>query len=184
MPLEVLAAALLAALALWVTVLWRIRLVDRRVESLQRIVKDVTERLGKLEGILGRALEAIGDIDEARRLREKRRRRYIAALIVSSSRLPRDPRVVQACIEDAVRRIGGEVLLADARPHLVYYDPVRGALIVRTNHLALDAVIAALVTVKSIGGVKAHIIPLRTAGTLSSARRALGILEKLPSRAG
>lgn len=142
------------------------------------------KRVEALERVIGRALETLEDIEEARRLREKRRRRYISALIISDSRLPVDPRVVQASIEEAVRRLGGEVLLADARPQLVYYDPVRGAIIVRTNHLALDAVIAALVTIKRIGGVKARVVPLRTAGTLSSARRALGILERLPSRAG
>lgn len=156
----------------------------QRCTDLERLLARTVERVERLEQIIGRALEVLRDIDEARRLKEKRRRRYISALIISDSRLPVDPRVVQASIEDAVRRLGGEVLLADARPQLVYYDPVRGAIIVRTNHLALDAVIAALVTIKRIGGVRARVVPLRTAGTLSSARRALGILEKLPSRAG
>ena len=173
-------AALAAALA-------AIKKANRCTDScttLGRALVRTSKRIEALEHVIGRALEVLEDIEEARRLKEKRRRRYISALIISDSRLPVDPRVVQASIEEAIRELGGEILLADARPHLVYYDPVRGAIIVRTNHLALDAVIAALVTVRRIGGIRARIVPLRTAGTLSSARRALGILEKLPSRAG
>ncbi len=155
-----------------------------RCSALEGAAARLSRRVESLEQLIGKALEAIEDIEEARRLKAKRRRRYVAALIVSDARLPTDPRVVQAAVEGAVRRLGGEVLLADARPQLVYYDPVRGALIIRTNHLSLDAVIAALVTVRRVGGTRVRIIPLRTAGTLSSAKRALGILERIPSRAG
>ncbi len=166
-----------AALLLYARLASRLRRIEGRVARLGGEV-------GELRGILGKALEALEDIDEARLLKRRRRRRYVAALIIYDGRLPVDPRVAQRAVEEAVARLGGEVLLADARPLVVHYDPVRGALIVRTNHLAVDAVIAALLLVKRIGGTRVRIVPLRTAGTLSSAKRALGIIERIPSRAG
>ena len=170
-------AAAIAALLLYSRASRELRSLAARVASIERSVAEV-------RGVIGRALEVLEDIEEARLLKRRRRRRYVAALILYEGRLPVDPRLAQRAVEEAVARLGGELLLADARPLVVYYDPVRGALIVRTNHLAVDAVIAALLLVRKVGGARVRIVPLRTAGTLSSAKRALGILERIPTRAG
>ncbi len=172
------------ALALASYALLDVRRCRRALKHAERLTSDLWRRVEFLERVIGKALEAIDEIDEARRLKRRRRRRYIAALIVYEGRLPPDPREAAKSIEEALRRLGGELGVAEARPTIVYYDPVRGAMVVRTNHLAVNLVLAALALVRQIGGAKARIIPLRTTGTIRSARRALGVLDKLPSRAG
>ncbi len=180
-------AALLAALAALVAsfaCLYRSRRLEALVSEHRYRGVSLEKRVSQLESILSRALQVLDDIDEASKLKRKRRRRYIAALILYEGRLPLDPRVVQRSIEDAVRRLAGEVGVAEARPQVVYYDPVRGAVIIRTNHLARNLVLASLLLIREIGGARVRVVPLRTAGTIRSAKRYLGILERIPTRAG
>ncbi|AEM38696.1 ribonuclease P-related protein [Pyrolobus fumarii 1A] len=176
-------ASLISA-AIAIAALLIARNTSRSLARVERTTREAISRISKLEAIVAKTVQVIDDIEEARKLKRRRRRRYVAALILYEDRLPPDPRVVQTAIEEGLRRLGGELAVAEARPTIVYYDPVRGAVIIRTNHLAVNLVLAGLLLVNRIGGTRVHIVPLRTAGTIQSARRYLGILEKLPARAG
>ncbi len=180
-------AALLVALAsltVSLVCIYRYRRLEALISEYKSRSWSLEKRVSQLESILSKALQVLEDIDEASRLKRKRRRRYIAALILYDGKLPVDPRVVQRSIEDAVKRLAGEVGVAEARPQVVYYDPVRGAVIIRTNHLAKSLVLASLLLIREIGGVRVRVVPLRTAGTIRSAKRYLGVLERIPARAG
>ncbi len=179
-------AVIVSVLALLASVytLMLLRRASRRVAYLEEALVALSKRVKTLEGVIGKAVEAIESIEEAKALKRRRRRRYIAALIVYEGRLPEDPREVLKSINTALERLAGTIGVAEARPAVMYYDPVRGALVIRTNHLSVNLVLASLLFVKRIGSAKVNIIPLRTAGTIRSARRALGVLDKLPSRAG
>ena len=72
-----------------------------------------------------------------------------------------------------MRRLAGALGLAEANVSLVYYDPEKPAGIVRATNTTKYVVLAALAMVRRVDGRRALIVPVRTAGTIKRAKRAI-----------
>ncbi|MGC9071762.1 MAG: Rpp14/Pop5 family protein [Acidilobus sp.] len=101
--------------------------------------------------------------------RERPRKRYLVFEAIASSEVKEDD--VRAAVEEAFRRLFGEMGLAEAGLRLILYDPVRRRGIIRVRSGSLHQLLAALGVVRRISGADAMIVPLRTAGTIRKARK-------------
>lgn len=178
-----------AALAAAAAMLRRIACIERRIEeaaglitSIQRNMnefkrdyEELSARLRVLEKAVAKALESYEAEDMLEKLRRRRRRRYIVFRIVTEDGTSPPPEEVEKAILRAVERLGGQLTAALARVQLVYYHPEQAAGIIRASHDTKYLVLAALGLVRSIGGRRALIIPVRTTGTIRSAKKALGL---------
>lgn len=178
-----------AALAAAAAILRRIACIERRIDEaadlVSRLRGDIDEskknyeelgaRLRVLEKAVAKALESYEAEDMLEKLRRRRRRRYIVFRVVTEDGSSPPPEEVEKAVLRAVERLGGQLAAAMARVQLVYYHPEQAAGIIRASHDTKYLVLAALGLVRSIGGHRALIIPVRTAGTIRSAKKALGL---------
>jgi len=149
-----------------------IMLEKRLVHSLQTI-RQVVKQYSLVAKAVSSALASYEAEKALEKLRRKRRRRYIAFIVVVESGKPPEPQAIEKAILDAVKRVGGEIAAADARPRLVYYDPLRGLGIISASHTTKYIVLAALGVVRRVNGKRVLIIPVRTTGTIKRAKKAL-----------
>jgi len=140
--------------------------------SLQ-VIRQVVKQYSIIARALASALASYEAEKALEKLRRKRRRRYIAFIVVAESGKPPEPQEMEKAILDAVKRVGGEIAVADARPRLVYYDPLRGLGIVSASHTTKYIVLAALGIVRYVNRRKVLVIPVRTTGTIKRAKKAL-----------
>ncbi|ABM80416.1 Rpp14/Pop5 family protein [Hyperthermus butylicus] len=168
-------------------------LLNRRVSGLTGALGEFRARLGELEesfnnvlrelGFVSRslstALQSIEAEDALERLRRRRRRRYIAFYVVYEGDSPPQAEEVEKAIVRAVERLAGQLTVALARLQLVYYDHVRGAGIVRATNDTKYVVLAAMGLVRSIGGRRVLLVPVRTTGTIKRAKKALAVPRRL-----
>jgi len=154
--------------------MWRRTIVLERqfVHSLH-VVRQVVKQYSLIVKAVSSALASYEAEKALEKLRRKRRRRYIAFIVVVESGKPPEPQAIEKAILNAVKKIGGEIAAADARPRLVYYDPIRGLGIVSASHTTKYIVLAALGIVRRVDGKKVLIIPIRTTGTIKRAKKAL-----------
>ncbi len=185
-------AASAAALAATAAALRRIGLLEERLRGLEEGVSAAGEaarglrveverlqhRLAVLERALARALESYEAEDALEKLRRRRRRRYIAFYVVTEDGEPPPPEEVEKAVMRAVERLAGELTVAKARLQLVYYQPERGAGIIRANHETKYLVLAAMGLVRRVAGKRAVLIPVRTTGTIRTAKRVLGLPQR------
>jgi len=146
--------------------------------ALRRELEEASSRLGVLERALARALESYEAEDALEKLRRRRRRRYIAFYVVTEDGEPPPPEEVEKAVIRAVERLAGELAVAKARLQLVYYQPERGAGIIRANHETKYLVLAAMGLVRRVAGRRALLIPVRTTGTIKTAKRVLGLPQR------
>ncbi len=171
------AAAAAAASALWAA--WRL---SRRLQALWERLGAIEERLERLEAaqrLLDKAVAAALASSEAEdmleKLRRRRRRRYIVFYVVTEDGRPPPPEEVEKAILKATERLAGQLTVALARLQLVYYHPDTGAGILRASHDTKHLVLAAMALVRRIGGSRAILVPVRTTGTIRTAKRVLGL---------
>jgi len=108
--------------------------------------------------------------------REKERRRYVLAVLLSEGKVEKE--CLQSAVEGALKELYGTLGLALAKPKVVYYDPVAGAVIIRTTLEGVKLLASALMLLEEACGAKAGLVPLRAFGTLSSARDKVPKLNK------
>ena len=172
----------LAALAVAAYGLYRSMALGR---ALERVAGRVDELASELEALrpdvrmVKRALAAVLAGREAeelvRELRRRRRRRYIVFYVVYEGDTPPQPEELEKAIIRAVERLAGQLTVAKSRLQLVYYDPVRGAGILRATHDTKYLVLAGMALVRMVAGKRVVLVPVRTTGTIKTARRALAL---------
>jgi ribonuclease P/MRP protein subunit POP5 len=158
---------------------WRVKreitLLSERIKSLEYDVANLKPDIRFIKRSLGAVLQSV----EAERLvdllRRKRRRRYIVFYIVYEGDSPPPPEEVEKAIIRAVERFSGQLTVAASRLQLVYYDPVRGAGIVRATHDTKYLVLAGMALVRMIAGRKVVLIPVKTTGTIKAAKKVLAL---------
>jgi len=160
-------------LFLYVRVWRRVIVLEKQLAHSLRIVRQVAKQHSVVARAVSSALASYEAEKALERLRRKRRRRYIAFIVVVESGRPPEPQEMEKAILDAVKRVGGEIAAADARPRLVYYDPLRGLGIISAGHTTKYIVLAALGIVRRVSGRKVLVIPIRTTGTIKRAKKAL-----------
>lgn len=160
-------------LLFYVRVWRRVIVLERRIAHSFWVVRQVAKQYSVIARAVSSALASYEAEKALEKLRRKRRRRYIAFVVVVESGKPPEPQEMEKAILSAIRRIGGEIVVADARPRLVYYDPLRGLGIISASHTTKYIVLAALGAIRRVGGRKALVIPIRTTGTIKRAKKAL-----------
>jgi len=105
------------------------------------------------------------------RVKEKPRKRYIVFRVETSRSI--DERDVAKTISEKFRVVLGEAGFTASGAHLVYYDPVLRAGVLRVRSDYKYPALAVLGMIRRISGERARIIPLGTSGTLKSALRKL-----------
>jgi ribonuclease P/MRP protein subunit POP5 len=155
-------------------------IVSRRLRILEKYVAELEKtitRISKWNKLVARAafaaLQSLEAEEFLRRLRAKRRRRYIAFYIAYEGSEPPSPQDVEKALLRAVERLGGQIAVALGGVQLVYYDPEKAAGIVRCTHDTKYIVLAAMGLVRRIGQQKAIIVPVRTTGTIKRAKKAI-----------
>jgi len=148
---------------------------EARIEELTDSLQRVSKRLAVIEKALAAALESYAAEEMLEKLRRKRRRRYIVFYVVTEDGTPPPPEEVEKAIVKALEKLAGQLAVASSRIQLVYYVPEKAAGIIRASHDTKYLVLAALGLVRRIGGRRAIIIPVRTTGTIKTAKRALGL---------
>jgi ribonuclease P/MRP protein subunit POP5 len=156
----------------------RLRALEERLEGLEAETSKMASTMAMLQKALASALESTEAETLLEKLRRKRRRRYIVFQVVTETGETPPPEEVEKAVLRAVERFAGQLTVALSRIQLVYYHPDRGAGILRVSHDTKHLVLAALGLVRSIGGRKALIIPLRTTGTIKTAKRFLGLTAR------
>ncbi|HIQ11086.1 MAG TPA: hypothetical protein EYH26_03820 [Pyrodictium sp.] len=154
--------------------IWRrVVMLEKQFAYSLQVVRQVVKQYSIIARALASALASYEAEKALEKLRRKRRRRYIAFIVVAESGKPPEPQEMEKAILDAVKRVGGEIAVADARPRLVYYDPLRGLGIVSASHTTKYIVLAALGIVRYVNRRKVLVIPVRTTGTIKRAKKAL-----------
>ncbi len=105
------------------------------------------------------------------RVKEKPRKRYIVFRVETSRDI--DEKDLAKAISEKFRAVLGEAGFTASGAHLVYYDPVLRAGVLRVRSDYKYPALAVLGMTRRIGGERARIIPLGTSGTLKSALRKL-----------
>jgi ribonuclease P/MRP protein subunit POP5 len=165
------AVGLSAALALLYV---RLRSVEQRLSELVELITYRVLPSYRLVRValaeLARTSRGLKALERAAR---RPRRRYVAFYVVAEDGRAPDPKSLEDSIKRAVRQLAGTLGLAEANVDLVYYDPEKPAGIVRTTNTAKHVVIASLALVRSVDGRRVMLIPVRTAGTIKRAKRAI-----------
>jgi len=151
----------------------RVIVLERQITRSFWIVRQVVKQHSVIAKAVSSALASYEAEKALEKLRRKRRRRYIAFIVVVESGKPPEPQEIEKAILDAVKKVGGEIMVADARPRLVYYDPLRGLGVISASHTTKYIVLAALGIVRRVGRRKVLVIPIRTTGTIKRAKKAL-----------
>lgn len=117
---------------------------------------------------LGLQLDALMGVKGGRAVKKLRKRYVVFAVI--AEKCPE-----RAALEEAVRaklsELFGKSAEHKASPYLVFYDGAACLGVIRVSHIYKARLIAALSMVKEAGGAKCLVIPLRTTGTLKSAKK-------------
>ncbi len=185
----VLATGSMLAAFVAVVLAWKLRVLEARVASLEEglrrqtgLVEEIrgelkatSRRLTVLEKAVAKALESYEAEEMLERLRRKRRRRYIVFYVVTEDGSTPKPEDVEKAVLRALERLAGQLAVASSRVQLVYYVPEKAAGIIRASHETKYLVLAALGLVRKIGDKKAIIVPVRTTGTIKTAKRVLGL---------
>lgn len=116
-------------------------------------------------------LNAIIGVNEEKVVRKLRKRYVVFAIL--AEKCPE-----RALLEEVVRaklsELFGKTAGYRASPYLIFYDRATCLGVIRISHLYKARLIAALSMIKEIGGERCLVIPLRTTGTLRSAKRYMG----------
>jgi len=110
----------------------------------------------------------VGSKKMAKGLR-KERKRYVLFQIMSTERV-KDQECLQKVVEMSIERMYGKVGLALVSPKVVYYDMKTNNVIVRCRYEGKDILIASSILPQDACGTKVKLIPIRSFGTLRSAR--------------
>jgi len=149
-----------------------------RLESIEYELGNIKPDLKLVKRALGAALQSVEAEKLLQLLRRRRRRRYIVFYVVYEGDSPPPQEEVEKAIVRAVERLAGQLTVAAARLQLVYYDPTRGAGILRATHDTKYLVLAGMALVRMIAGKRAVFIPVRTTGTIKAARKALALPKR------
>lgn len=126
--------------------------------TLERKIKSLQENLAK-----------IYQKKNTDKIELKRRKRYIVFHIVSNQSLTRVEEV-NNIITSSLRSCGGDLMLGECKPQVIYFSSRRSRGILRTYHDCYEKIIACLSTTRGHGDKKILFIPIRTTGTLKKAR--------------
>ncbi|MCC6009440.1 MAG: hypothetical protein LM588_00375 [Fervidicoccaceae archaeon] len=107
--------------------------------------------------------------EEKEKIQIRKRKRYVVFHVISNQPLIRVEEI-NSILSNALRSCGGELLIGECRPQVVYFSSRRSRGILRTYHDCYEKVIACLSTVRCQGDRKILIIPVKTTGTLKKAR--------------
>ncbi|MEB3846713.1 MAG: Rpp14/Pop5 family protein [Desulfurococcales archaeon] len=105
------------------------------------------------------------------RVKEKPRKRYIVFRVETGRNI--DEKDLAKAISEKFRVVLGEAGFTASGAHLVYYNPVLRAGVLRVRSDYKYPALAVLGMIREIGGERARIIPLGTSGTLRSALKRL-----------
>jgi len=126
---------------------------------------------------LSRALRIVLQTSKAedllRELARRRRKRYISFCIYTEDSKPPDPQSLEKTILHAMESLVGILGVSKANPRLVYYDRRNGCGVLRLYHTEKYIALAALGLIREVEGKKTVIIPIKTSGTIKSARRTI-----------
>lgn len=156
----------------------RSREVEERLARLEEGLEEAgraARRLSLLEKAVAKALESYMAEDVLEKLRRKRRRRYIVFYVVTEDGSAPAPEEVEKALLRALERLAGQLAVAASRAQLVYYVPEKAAGILRASHETKYLVLAAMGLVRRVGDRRALIVPVRTTGTIKTAKRVLGL---------
>ncbi len=179
MPVETAPYLLITGLAVAVTLLLY------RLRKLEKIVKELTEFIEYVVApkyrILGQAVAALSTSARCLRALEKAskkpRRRYIAFYIVTEDGKAPDPRELERSIRESLERLAGLIGVAESNISLVYYDPEKPAGIIRATNTTKYLVLAALGLTRRVGRKRVLLVPVRTAGTIKRAKKAIQLIR-------
>ena len=105
------------------------------------------------------------------KVKEKPRKRYIVFRVETSGKI--NEKDLAKVISEKFRTVLGEAGFTASGAHLVYYDPVLRAGVLRVRSDYKYPALAVLGMIRRIGDERVRIIPLGTSGTLKSALRRL-----------
>jgi len=106
---------------------------------------------------------------------KKLRKRYVVFATICEERVEFNE--LRDAVSSKFRELFSENVYYKASPQLVLFDENTQRGVYKVIHLYLDHFIATLGLVKSIGGKKCVVVPLRTTGTLKKARELMRKLK-------
>lgn len=106
---------------------------------------------------------------------KKLRKRYVVFTAICEERVELNE--LRDAVSSRFKELFSENVYYKASPQLVLFDENTQRGVYKVTHLYLDHFIAALGLVKSIGGKKCVVVPLRTTGTLKKARELMRKLK-------
>jgi len=106
---------------------------------------------------------------------KKLRKRYVVFTAICEERVELNE--LRDAVSSRFKELFSENVYYKASPQLVLFDENTQRGVYKVTHLYLDHFIAALGLVKSVGGKKCVVVPLRTTGTLKKARELMRKLK-------